>query len=97
MNPEIAALKQKVADLEYKLSQFMLIDRYRFTRNAEFKANAQFLGSKIGFFSHALVAKQTANTVPSGGGSSSSDAIDITGRAAIAQIRTTLNNLGLTA
>lgn len=51
----------------------------------------------IGFFDETPVVQQGAVTSPSGGGGSSTDAIDITSRTAIGQIKTALQNLGLTA
>lgn len=52
-------------------------------------------GSKLGFFGATPVAQQSAVTSPSGGGGSSTDAIDISARTAIGQIKTILSNLGL--
>ncbi len=91
MTPEeLQALNKRISDLEYKAAQYALVDRFRFVKMVEFR------GLKIGFFSATPVVQQTAHTAPSGGGTGVTDAIDVSARAALAQIRTTLNNLGLT-
>jgi hypothetical protein len=51
---------------------------------------------KLGFFGETPVEQQGAITTPSGGGTSATDAIDISGRVAIGQIKTALDNLGFT-
>jgi hypothetical protein len=56
-----------------------------------------FTQSVLGFFGVTPVAQQSAVTSPSGGGGSSTDAIDISARTSIGQIKTALQNLGLTA
>jgi len=52
---------------------------------------------KVGFYGVTPVIKAGAITSPAGGGSGSTDAIDISARTAIGQIKTALQNLGLTA
>ncbi len=109
---EIEQLKQRVTYLEGIINQVFRGDRYLFQKNLEIKDRDIVLsavrgtkigtvggasGQKIGFFGATPVIRQTANTAPSGGGSGSSDAVDVSARTAIGQIRTTLNNLGLTA
>ncbi len=51
----------------------------------------------LGFYGVAPVVQQGAITTPSGGGGSDGDAVDVTGRTAIGQIKTALHNLGLVA
>lgn len=52
--------------------------------------------SKIGFFGVTSVVQSSAITVPAGGGSSATDAIDISGRSATNAIITALKNIGVT-
>jgi len=52
---------------------------------------------KVGFYNVTPVVKAGAVTSPSGGGSGSTDAIDISARTAIGQIKTALTNIGITA
>lgn len=54
-------------------------------------------GDKIGFLGATPVLRQAAVTTPSGGGTGSTDAIDISARTAIGEIKTALQNLGLTS
>lgn len=51
----------------------------------------------IGLFGGPAVVRQGAITSPSGGGASSTDAIDISARTAIGQIKTALQNIRLTS
>lgn len=52
---------------------------------------------KVGFYNVTPVVKAGAVTSPSGGGGSSSDAVDISARTAIGQIKTALSNIGITS
>ena len=77
---------------------FMIADGLNFilgtTTGTKFGTSAS---QKIGFFNKTPVVQQSAITTPAGGGSGSTDAIDISARTAIGQIKTALTNLGLTA
>ena len=90
MEQEIQLLKERLAKLE--------ADYYRdnFSVSQTFSKDTTFR-NKIGFFGKAPVAQQSAITTPSGGGGSLGDAVDQTARTAIGQIKTALQNLGLTA
>lgn len=66
-----------------------------FTADQTFRKNITFTNN-VGFFNKTPVAQQSAITTPSGGGGATTDAIDITARTAIGQIKTALQNLGLT-
>lgn len=109
MPQEIQQLQQEINDLKGIVYQLIRGDRYLFQRDLDIFDHNIVLHSKlgtrigtaatqkIGFYGATPVVRQTANTAPSGGGSSDSDAVDVTARTAIGQIRTILNNLGLTA
>lgn len=51
---------------------------------------------KVGFYGLTPIARAAAITSPSGGGSGATDAIDISARTAIGQIKTALANIGIT-
>lgn len=51
---------------------------------------------KVGFYGLTPVTRSGSITSPSGGGGSSTDAIDISARTAIAQIKSALTNIGIT-
>ena len=101
---EIELIVQKYLDRSLK-GDYIIFNKgsqFQDGKNVQFgKTTGTKIGTnsteKIGFFGATPVVRQTANTAPSGGGSGSTDAIDISARTAIGQIRTTLNNLGLTA
>lgn len=100
MNPELTQqliiLNQRVAQLEEQLNLFVRPARYSFSRTVEFLNRVQFL-NYIGFFGKTPIAQASAIAAPAGGGSGLSDAIDISGRAAINSLRTALKNIGITA
>lgn len=87
---QIDELTQRIQILEEMLA------KDNFNANQYFRKNCTFVGY-VGFFNKTPVAQQSAITTPSGGGSSSADAVDQTARTAIGQIKTALQNLGLTA
>lgn len=72
-------------------------DKKVFYKLVVLDGGVSFTQSTLGFFGETPVAQQGAVTSPSGGGGSSIDAIDISSRVAIGQIKTALQNLGLTA
>ena len=86
-------MSQRIEQLEKLVAQIVKTESQYIT----LKKIIYHTGSKAGFFSVTPVAQQSAITSPSGGGSSSTDAIDISARTAIGQIKTALQNLGLTA
>jgi hypothetical protein len=106
---EIEQLKQRVTFLEGIINQVFRGDRYLFQKNLDIKDKDIVLsavrGTKIGtaatqkiaFHGSTPVIQAAAVTAPSGGGSGSTDAIDISGRTAINAIITALKNKGLTA
>ena len=51
---------------------------------------------KIGFYGKAPIAQNATITAPAGGGSGSTDAVDISARAAISEIKAFLTLIGLT-
>lgn len=53
-------------------------------------------GEKIGFLGKSPVGQQATVTAPSGGGGSATDAIDVSGRVAINQIKAYLTAFGFT-
>ena len=69
---------------------------YNFPTLQVFKKDVSLEG-KVGFFNSVPVSKQSAITTPSGGGGGPSDAVDITARTAIGQIKTALQNIGITS
>ncbi len=108
-DPKIAQLEQQIQQLQGIVYQLIHGDRYLFQRDLDiFDKNIVLhstLGTRFGttasqklsFFGATPVARQTANTAPSGGGSGDSDAVDVSARTAIGQIRTALVALGLVA
>ncbi len=109
MPEKIAHLEQQIEQLQGIVYQLIRGDRYLFQRDLDiFDKNIVLhstLGTRIGtastqklaFWGATPVVRQTANTAPSGGGSSDSDAVDVSARTAIGQIRTALINIGLVA
>ena len=96
--------------IKEELSSLLKIDRYVFEKLIQIAdgRNIQLspgtgtkigtaIGQKIGFLGKSPVSQQTTVTAPSGGGSSSTDAIDISGRTAINQIKAILTAFGFTA
>ena len=96
--------------IKEELSEFLKSDRFIFYkliqildgRNIQLSTTtgSQFgtaTTQKIGFLGKSPVSQQTTVTAPSGGGSSSADAIDISGRTAINQIKAILTVFGFTA
>lgn len=53
--------------------------------------------AKVSVYNATPLARQAAINAPSGGGTSSTDAIDISARARINDIRTALTNFGITS
>lgn len=109
MPQEIQQLQQEINDLKGIVYQLIRGDRYLFQKDLDIKDRNIVLHSNVGtkfgtaanqklsFFGKSSVVQQTANTAPSGGGSGSTDAIDVSARTAIGQIRTALVALGLVA
>ena len=89
-------LQDQVTQLQRQLDELRR-DYYKdnFSDNQIFRKDVSFT-RKVGFFDTQPVYKQPAVTTPSGGGTGSGDAIDISARTAIGQIKTILQNLGLT-
>ena len=109
MENEITQLQNQVQELQKQIAHLNdlyfrtnFVDKTVFTNPVYFNGATNFKnaigssGGTLGFYGHALVARQTTATTPSGGGSASTDAIDISARTAIGQIKTALTNLGLT-
>lgn len=107
---QIDALNTRVQYLEGIILAMTYSDRFVLSRNLQLQDGRNIqtgrgtgtkIGTaadqKIGFFGKTPVVQQTPNTTPSGGGTGSSDAIDISARTAIGQIKTALQNLGLTS
>lgn len=104
MNPDIQELQRRVELLEFLLNSYVKSDRYLFQKHIEVSNGYNFIfggagtkfgtatTQKIGFFNHTPVTQQGAVTTPSGG-----SVIDTESRTAIGQIKTGLQNLGLTA
>ncbi len=65
------------------------------TTGTKFGTEGGASGQKLGFWSATPVVQQPTITAPTGGGSGSTDAIDITGRAAINEIKALLTTTGL--
>lgn len=96
MQEQIDTLKKQVEDLTNNLKDLEKdYYQYNFPVLQVFKKDLSFEG-KVGFFKATPVAQQSAITSPSGGGGSSSDAIDVSSRTAIGQIKTVLQNIGIT-
>lgn len=96
-------MEERVTQLEQDLRELRAVymkDNFEakqiFRKDIEFVGSTK-LGNKVGFFNETPVSQQAAITTPSGGGSGDTDAIDISARTAIGQIKTALQNLGLTA
>jgi hypothetical protein len=103
MSPQeqIRQLQERVSRLEGLLNAFVRPSEYRFSKPIRGGTDGLRLltsaTEKLSFFSKTPVVQQTANTVPAGGGSGDTDAIDISARTAIGQIRAALVALGLVA
>ena len=98
LSSELSSTRDELARTNDLLYRVFLIDRYSFEKNVEIlQSLAMDKGSTVGFFGVTPTTQQTAITTPSGGGGSTSDAVDITGRTAIGQIKTALANVGITA
>lgn len=97
MEERIAQLEKELFELKANYYKDNFSDKEYFRKRVEFEREVRFGAGQIGFFSHTPVSQQTPNTTPSGGGTGDSDAIDISARTAIGQIKTTLQNLGLTS
>jgi len=89
MQEEINLIKEKLYKLETEYYRDNFSVSQSINKETTFRNN-------VGFFAKAPVAQQAVVTTPSGGGGSSGDAVDITARTAIGQIKTALQNLGLT-
>lgn len=76
----------------YLNGKILLKDGNSISTGATIGATIGLTGEKIGFLGHAPVAQQGAVTTPSGGAT-----VDAESRTAIGQIKTALQNLGLTA
>jgi len=96
--------------IKEELSEFLKSDRFIFYkliqildgRNIQLGTitGSQFgtaTTQKIGFLGKSPVARQATVTAPSGGGTSSTDAIDISGRVAINEIKAILTIFGFSA
>lgn len=91
MNPELIAIKRRLTSVEQTLGAFCYVDRY------EFGKTVRHMTQKLAFYGSEPIMQPNAPTTPSGGGTSASDAVDISARVAIGQIKTALHNLGLTS
>ncbi|MBR1146675.1 hypothetical protein [Bradyrhizobium sp. AUGA SZCCT0431] len=99
---EFELLTEQVQRLERLINQLVGPDRYKLFMDVELGTDrGTKIGTKtiqkLGFYGKTPVVRQSAVTAPSGGGTSDTDAIDISARVAIGQIKTALTNLGLTA
>lgn len=97
MEERIAQLEKEVSELRALYYKDNFSDKEYFRKRVEFEREVRFGAGQVGFFSHTPVSQQSAITTPSGGGSGDTDAIDTSARTAIGQIKTALQNLGLTA
>jgi len=101
---------ERITRLENLLFQILRSDRFIFAKDLQIqdgrdiqvgRSTGTKIGTgtdqKLGFFNATPVVRQSAVTTPTGGGGTASDAIDITARTAIGQIKTALSALGLTA
>ena len=93
-----------------ELSKFIFSDRFFIYKNMQFAdgvsiqtglTNGLKVGTtaseKLGFLGKSPVSQQATVTAPSGGGTSSTDAIDISGRIAINEIKVILTAFGFSA
>lgn len=94
---EFEQLKMDIAKLKDQYYKGDFPDKKVFTKLIVANGGISFTQSLLGFFGVSPVGQQSAVTSPSGGGSASTDAIDISSRVAIGQIKTALRNLGLIA
>jgi len=90
-------MKVELAQLKDQFYKGDMPDKKVFTKLIVANGGISFTQSLLGFFGVTPVGQQGAVTSPSGGGSASTDAIDISARVAIGQIKTALHNLGLIA
>lgn len=97
MEERITRLERELAELKALYYKDNFSDKEFFRKRVEFEREVRFGSGQIGFFAATPVSKQSAVTTPTGGGTGSTDAIDISARTAIGQIKTALQNLGLTA
>ena len=96
MQEEINQLNKKIKLLEDSLQQFKEeYFKYNFPSSQTFKKDVRFEGL-VGFFGASPVSRQPAITTPSGGGGGAGDAVDVSARTAIGQIKTALQNIGIT-
>lgn len=110
LSGELVSTKNELARTNDLLYRVFLIDRFYFDKPIETTQDISTTGtlsvstsltmptgSKVGLFGATPVVQQTAITTPTGGGGSSTDAIDISSRTAIGMIKTALANVGITA
>lgn len=94
-------MQRRITDLERQLlNPVVRPDRYVFNKPITGGANGVRVGmngDKIGMYNVAPVVQAAAVTTPSGGGGGAGDAVDISSRTAIGQIKTALKNIGITA
>jgi hypothetical protein len=95
MEERITQLEQDLRELRAMYMKDNFEAKQIFRKDVDFVGSTKF-GNKVGFFNETPVAQQASITTPSGGGSGDTDAIDISARTAIGQIKTVLQNLGLT-
>ena len=97
MEERITQLEKELYELKALYYKDNFSDKEFFRKRVEFEREVRFGSGQVGFFGVTPVSRQSAVTTPSGGGTGSSDAIDISARTAISQIKTALQNLGLTS
>jgi len=105
MQEQINNLQNQIQELQKELH--ILRDAYYrnnftstqvFVKDVEFKGQASFGSVKTNSFGLAVVpvSRQSAISAPTGGGASSTDAVDISARASINSIRSVLSTFGFT-
>lgn len=99
MEERVTQLERELAELKALYYKDNFSDKEYFRKRVEFErevrfgaGNTQFTTGQIGFFNATPVSQQSAITTPAGGAT-----IDAESRTAIGQIKTALQNLGLTA
>lgn len=94
-------MQRRITDLERQiLNPVVRPDRYVFNKPITGGANGVRVGmsgDKIGMYGVAPVAQAAAVTTPSGGGGGAGDAVDVSARVAIVQIKAILKNIGASA
>ncbi len=95
--PSNEQLLQRIQQLEERLNQFQLADRYRFLLDIEIGTArglkiGRTIDQKIGFWGVTPIVQPVAILTPSGG-----TTIDIQARSVIGTIITTIKSTGLTA